>query len=158
MGHLKQSNIITNKWVDFFRTHRLLTQIELAIDTQRAPANLAKKFEPLLNDLESLLGNPTPAYLHGDLWSGNHVFSATGVPYLIDPSVYAGHREVDIAMMKLFGGFSERTFSAYQEIYPLQSGWEHRILIYQLYYLLAHVNLHGSGWLRSVLSVLKRVS
>ena len=157
LGHLTQVNTITDDWANFFRNHRLLPQIKMAIEQHRAPISLQQKCAALLQDLENRLGQPNPSYLHGDLWSGNHLFSTQGTPYLIDPAAYAGHREVDIAMMKLFGGYPENVFAAYQEVYPLEPGWQNRILIYQLYYLLAHVNLHGSGWLTSVFSLLQRL-
>ncbi len=88
--------------------------------------------------------------LHGDLWGGNLLVGPRGEPCLIDPAVYAGHREVDLAMMRLFGGFGTRVFQSYQESYPLQDGHEQRVHLYQLYPLLVHVNLFGSGYVSSV--------
>ena len=98
-----------------------------------------------------------PARIHGDLWSGNHLFDRQGQPWLIDPAACGGHREMDIAMMHLFGGYSSSCFAAYQEIWPLQPEWKERLALWQLYYLLAHVNLHGVSWMSSVLSCLKKL-
>jgi fructosamine-3-kinase len=92
--------------------------------------------------------------LHGDLWGGNLMCDELGAPCLIDPAVYAGHREMDLAMMRLFGGFSARTFQAYEEAFPLAGGYEERVPLYQLYPLLVHVNLFGGSYLASVESAL----
>jgi len=88
--------------------------------------------------------------LHGDLWGGNLHADDGGRPCLIDPAVYGGHREVDLAMMRLFGGFSERVFAAYEEAWPLAPGAEARVPVYQLYPLLVHVNLFGGAYVGSV--------
>ena len=96
-----------------------------------------------------------PARLHGDLWSGNAICDASGVPWLVDPAVYGGHREIDLAMMDLFGGFSKRVFDAYDEAFPLAPGWRERIALYQLYPLLVHLNLFGSGYLGRLVSALE---
>jgi fructosamine-3-kinase len=87
-----------------------------------------------------------PALLHGDLWSGNVISDEKGAPVWIDPAVYYGHREMDLAMMKLFGGFSEAVFSTYQEHFPLEANWQERIPYHQLYPLLVHLNLFGSSY------------
>jgi len=91
-----------------------------------------------------------PARLHGDLWGGNALCDEHGEPVLIDPAVYGGHREIDLAMMKLFGGFGARCFAAYHEAYPLAPGHERRVALYQLYPLLAHVCLFGGGYVAQV--------
>ena len=156
LGHLEQKNQQMDNWIDFFRDHRLIQQMEML---ENHHLNLiGNKIDKLLNNLNSILdGSESPSHLHGDLWSGNHIISETGKPYLIDPSVYAGHREVDLAMMTLFGGFDRSVFLAYEEEYPLIPGWENRLLVYQLYYLLAHVNLHGDNWLTRVNAHLSRI-
>ncbi|MBC8133352.1 MAG: fructosamine kinase family protein, partial [Deltaproteobacteria bacterium] len=98
-----------------------------------------------------------PARLHGDLWSGNVMCDENGAPCLIDPATYRGHREVDLAMMRLFGGFPPRTFSAYDEAFPYSAGHSERVGLYQLYPLLVHVNLFGETYLASVESALSRL-
>ena len=87
-----------------------------------------------------------PARLHGDLWAGNVMGDAEGHPWLIDPSAFGGHRELDLAMLRLFGGPSERMFSAYQEAHPLADGWRERVELYQLSPLLVHALLFGGSY------------
>ncbi|MEM6336835.1 MAG: fructosamine kinase family protein, partial [Bacteroidota bacterium] len=89
---------------------------------------------------------PRPSVLHGDLWSGNRLSDASGQPVLIDPAAYAGHREADLAMTELFGGFSASFYEAYQATWPLDPGYERRRRIYNLYHLLNHLNLFGAGY------------
>jgi fructosamine-3-kinase len=101
--------------------------------------------------MDDLTGPPEPpSRLHGDLWSGNVMVDDDGAPCLIDPAVYAGHREVDLAMLRLFGGMSARTLAAYHEAAPLADGHESRVALYQLYPLLVHVNLFGGSYVSSV--------
>jgi fructosamine-3-kinase len=108
-------------------------------------------FERLASRLPGLVGPAEPpARLHGDLWGGNLHIDEDGAPCLIDPAVYGGHREVDLAMMRLFGGFSEGVFRAYQEAWPLAPSHAERITLYQLYPLMVHVNLFGGGYVDSV--------
>jgi fructosamine-3-kinase len=95
--------------------------------------------------------------LHGDLWGGNLHVDETGAPCLIDPAAYGGHREVDLAMMRLFGGFAPKVFAAYEEAYPLMPGAAERVALYQLYPLLVHVNLFGAGYVGSVEGALSRL-
>jgi fructosamine-3-kinase len=87
-----------------------------------------------------------PSRLHGDLWSGNVMADRRGRPWLIDPSAYGGHREVDLAMLRLFGAPSERVFAAYQERSPLAGGWRERVELYQLLPLLVHAALFGGSY------------
>jgi fructosamine-3-kinase len=84
--------------------------------------------------------------LHGDFWSGNTFFDTQGQPVFIDPVVSYGHREVDLAMSQLFGGFRREFIDSYQEILPMRAGWEERLTIYQLYYLLVHLNTFGESY------------
>ena len=94
-----------------------------------------------------------PALLHGDLWSGNYLVSRQGTPFLIDPSVHYGHAEVDLAMSLLFGGFSSRFYDAYFEVSPKVAGFEKRVALYQLYYLLVHLNLFGRSYYPRVIEI-----
>jgi len=156
LGTLFQNNQPEHSWQKFFHHKRLLPQLRLIENNGYGTPDLRKQINSLLQTLHKRLADPEPpARIHGDLWSGNHLFDQQGTPVLIDPSAYGGHREMDIAMMHLFGGYPPQTFAAYQEIYPLQPGWRERIPLYQLYYLMAHLNLHGSSWLHSVTATLK---
>jgi fructosamine-3-kinase len=155
VGRLPQSNRVHATWADFYRSERLEAQLRAAIAARRAPAALSRDFERLFARLPELVGAAEPpARLHGDLWAGNLHRDELGAPCLIDPAVYGGHREVDLAMMQLFGGFSARVFSAYAEAFPLSPGHRERIALYQLYPLLVHVNLFGGSYLSAVQSAL----
>ncbi|HEY8923631.1 MAG TPA: fructosamine kinase family protein, partial [Polyangia bacterium] len=126
-----------------------------ALDAGVAPASLGRQLDRLCARLDTLVGPPEPpARLHGDLWGGNSMVDERGSPSLIDPAVYGGHREVDLAMMRLFGGFGPRVFDAYDESYPLADGHEERVALYQLYPLLVHVNLFGGSYVGAVSSAL----
>jgi fructosamine-3-kinase len=151
IGRLAQENREHSSWADFYREQRLEPQLRVAETAGRASPELRRKFEQLFDELPELVGAPEPpARLHGDLWSGNVHVDEQGAPCLIDPAVYGGHREVDLAMMRLFGGFSERVFSAYSEAFPLSHGHAERVKLYQLYPLLVHLNLFGGSYLGSV--------
>ena len=151
IARLVQENRPHASWADFYREQRLEPQLRAAVAAGRAPPALLRKFEQLFEVLPELVRNPeAPARLHGDLWSGNLHVDEQGAPCLIDPAVYGGHREMDLAMMRLFGGFSERVFAAYAEAYPLSHGHAERVRLCQLYPLLVHVNLFGGGYLGSL--------
>ena len=113
--------------------------------------NLIKKVPDLISGTEE-----EPSLLHGDLWSGNYLIDERGIPWLIDPAVYYGHREADLAMTSLFGGFSNTFYSAYKSAYPISQGYAEREPLYQLYHLLNHLNLFGTGYYSQVISILKR--
>jgi fructosamine-3-kinase len=118
---------------------------------------MQRSFERLFQNLTELVGpDEPPARLHGDLWGGNLHVAEDGAPCLIDPAAYGGHREMDLAMMQLFGGFSPRVFEAYAESYPLGPGHAERVPLYQLYPLLVHVNLFGGSYVAAVERALAR--
>ena len=151
IGRLPQANAMHPTWAEFYRVERLEAQLRTAVDARRAPPALARDFERLFSRLPALVGEPEPAArLHGDLWGGNLHIDERGAPCLIDPAVYGGHREMDLAMMQLFGGFGARVFSAYAEAFPLSPGHRERVALYQLYPLLVHLNLFGGSYLSSV--------
>ena len=111
----------------------------------------------LIDALPDLVGpDEPPARLHGDLWSGNAICDASGGPCLIDPAVYGGHREIDLAMMRLFGGFPESVYAGYAEAWALEPEADERVELYQLYPLLVHVVLFGSSYFEGVLRALGR--
>ena len=117
---------------------------------------MAFRFERLFHRLDHLFPSEAPALLHGDLWSGNLLGDAQGRPVLIDPAVYYGHREMDLAMTRLFGGFDPGFHTAYQAEWPLEAGWEERVDLCNLYPLLVHVNLFGGSYVAQVEAVLRR--
>jgi fructosamine-3-kinase len=152
IGRLPQSNapLAEPGWAAFYRARRLEPQLRRAVDAGLATPGLRRSCDRLFTVLEERVGPPEPpARLHGDLWGGNLLVDETGSPCLIDPAVHGGHREVDLAMMRLFGGFSTRVFAAYHEAAPLAEGADERVPLYQLYFLLVHVNQFGGSYLGS---------
>lgn len=156
IGSLPQRNTSAASWVEFFIEHRLSAQLHMAIIQNRIDNVVVRKFDSLFRMLPEILPEEHPSLLHGDLWGGNIMTTSAGDPCLIDPAVYYGHREVDLAMTQLFGGFDPSFLSYYEEEYPLQPGWEGRLDVYNLYPLLVHVNLFGGGYSGQILSILKR--
>lgn len=156
IGSLPQRNELAPSWVDFFVQHRLNVQLKIARENNRIEPATVGKFEMLFKRLPSLLPAEAPALLHGDLWSGNLMTDASGQPCLIDPAVYYGHREADLAMTQLFGGFADLFLQSYNDEFPLEAGYEKRVDIFNLYPLLVHVNLFGGAYLSQVMSVLDR--
>jgi fructosamine-3-kinase len=157
IGTLPQDNGHEDDWPTFYARRRLAPQLERAARAGRATGAMQRGFARLYERLPELVGPAEPpARLHGDLWGGNCFADDGGSPVLIDPAVYGGHREMDLAMMQLFGGFSDRVLAAYDEALPLAPGWEERVPLYQLYPLMVHVNLFGGGYASSVERVLAR--
>ncbi len=157
IGRLAQSNAARLTWLEFYRDERLRPQLSMAARAGRAPPALLRNFERLFAKLPELVGGAEPpSRLHGDLWAGNLHIDEQGAPCLIDPAVYGGHREIDLSMMKLFGGFGARVFSAYAEAFPLSPGHGERVALYQLYPLLVHLNLFGGSYLGALQSSLAR--
>lgn len=154
IGSLKQINAQEKNWIKFFIEHRLQHQLKLAIDHQRLNVSIAKQFDVLFGKLPHLLPNEKPALIHGDLWSGNLITNEKGEPCLIDPAVYFGNREMEIAFTRLFGGFSHRFYESYNEAFPLEASYLKRTDIFNLYPLLVHVNLFGGGYATQVVSIL----
>ncbi len=155
IGSLPQLNKTATDWTAFYVQERLLTQIQIARDTHRLSDTEIPSEGQLLKTCHNLFPKLKPSLLHGDLWSGNYLISENGTPCLVDPAVYYGHHEVDIAMTKLFGGFDSCFYSAYTEHFPKLGGEKERSEIYQLYYLLVHLNLFGSSYKSSVTGILK---
>lgn len=151
IGSLAQPNPWTPTWAAFWREARLRPQLDAAFREGRLTPADREWAGPVLDAVEPALApvaQATPALLHGDLWSGNVHAGPNGGPVLVDPAVYLGHGEVDLAMAELFGGFRRETFTAYAEAAPSPPGYaDVRRPLYQLYYLLAHVRLFGGGYL-----------
>jgi len=156
IGSLPQQNKSHSHWADFYVSERLLPQLRLAIDQRLLRKQEIPSQMHILSRCESLFPKTKPALLHGDLWSGNYMISSEGTPYVVDPASYYGHHEVDMAMTRLFGGFGSSFYGAYREHYPRAPFEDERTEIYQLYYLLVHLNLFGRSYYSSVESILKR--
>lgn len=155
MGSLPQLNAQKNSWIDFFIIQRLEVQLKIATDFHAVENSLTKKFHALYKKLPSILHEEKPSLVHGDLWSGNLITDEKGNPCLIDPAVYYGHREIDLAMTQLFGGFNDAFYQSYQNAYPTLPGLQERLDIYNLYPLLVHVNLFGQSYLSQVNTILR---
>lgn len=158
IGTLPQPNGWLDDWTTFWRERRLEPQLRLAYRAGHFGAADRRRFDRLLTDLDELLDGAEgdgASLLHGDLWSGNAHVLASGEPALVDPASYHGHREVDLAMAELFGGFPPAFFYAYDEAWPIEPAYrETRRPIYQLYYLLVHVNLFGGAYVGNTLRAL----
>ncbi len=151
IGQTLQRNTWEGRWPVFFRDHRLFPQAAQARVSGRWQRAWDRPFERLCRHLDDLLpGRPAPSLLHGDLWSGNVMAAADGAPALVDPAVYHGHREADLAMTRLFGGFDPRFYAAYREAWPPDAGEEIRRDVYNLYHLLNHLNLFGDAYAGAV--------
>ena len=154
IGSLPQKNTFDFDSVEFFINSRILPQVRILEKT--FSINIYSNFEKLFKLLPHLLPLEKPSLLHGDLWNGNYLVNNKGEPTLIDPSIYYGSREVDIAMTKLFGGFPKEFYASYNLEFPLREKWEDRVDIWNLYPLLVHANLFGSGYLKQIQSILKK--
>jgi fructosamine-3-kinase len=149
IGPLPQPNAAMPTWPEFYRERRLAPVIAAA--AARLDLEVRRSLDRLLPRVDELAAtDEPPCVVHGDLWSGNVMADTAGAPCLVDPAAYAGNREVDLAMLMLFGAPSERFFSAYDEVAPREPGFAARVPLYQLYFLLVHVALFGAGYLSSV--------
>jgi protein-ribulosamine 3-kinase len=155
LGTYLQQNTFTDTWNDFYSQYRILAMIKLIRDQGKIAANTAKSAENFCSKLPEIFPGEPPALLHGDLWSGNYLINAKSEAALIDPAVYCGHREMDIGMSKLFGGFNEQFYSSYNEEYPLEKGWQQRLPYTQLYPLLFHAYAFGGSYVERVKQILK---
>lgn len=155
LGSGVQINTAMDSWVDFFRECRLAPLFEQT--ASYFSQDERRKAGILLDRLDRYLPEPEiPSLLHGDLWGGNYMIDKEGNPWLIDPASYVGHAEADLAMTELFGGFSDSFYAAYSEASGIDSGYRDRKDLYNLYHLLKHLKLFGTGYLGSALSVLSR--
>lgn len=156
IGSLPQSNRMYDSWTEFFILERLEPQVKMARDDGKIGNAFSQKFEKLFSVLENIFPVEKPALLHGDLWSGNYMTGSRGEAVIIDPAVYYGHREMDLGMTMLFGGFSSEFYSAYNEEFPLEKDRKKRTDICNLYPLMVHTNLFGGSYGMQVESILRR--
>jgi fructosamine-3-kinase len=150
VGSLPQLNDQHPDWASFFAEQRLEVQAKLAFDAGLIDRQTLKRFSNLYSRLSSIFPVEPPCLIHGDLWNGNYLTDDEGRACLIDPAVYYGHREMDIGMSKLFGGFHFNFYAAYTKAWPLEPGWQARVDICNLYPLMVHVNLFGGSYLEPV--------
>lgn len=146
-----------NNWAEFYFNKRILYQYKLTEQNSYATGELKNGISRLEKNIEDIIGDSEepPSLLHGDLWGGNYIVDENGDACLIDPAVYYGHREADLAMTKLFGGFSSEFYHSYDEAFPLADGYEYRENIYKLYHILNHLNLFGRAYYSQAISLIK---
>lgn len=157
IGPTPQINTQSDDWIEFFREHRLGFQLALA-SRNGYGGELQELGEALLGRLPAFFADyaPEASLLHGDLWGGNWGV-ADGEPVIFDPAVHYGDRESDIAMTRLFGGFGKSFYAAYNSAWPMAAGHEQRCDLYQLYHVLNHLNLFGSGYHGQALGLMRRL-
>jgi fructosamine-3-kinase len=156
-GSLRLPNEPSDGWPEFYAERRLRPLVAQARERGALSHAALDALERVCDRVGELCGPAEPpARLHGDLWSGNVMADRHGRPWLIDPSAYGGHREVDLALLRLFGTPSERVFAAYEELTPLADGWEERVELYQLLPLLVHALLFGGSYAGAVERVARR--
>lgn len=160
IGSTQQINLPQSRsWKEFFIANRIEYQFRLAEQNGYIDKEIISLLQRLEKQIDALIpddGEP-PSLLHGDLWSGNYLCLESDVPAIIDPAVYYGHREADLAMTMLFGGFSETFYASYHETYPLNEGWKRRCEFYKLYHLFNHLNLFGKGYYSQVVETMKKL-
>jgi protein-ribulosamine 3-kinase len=158
IGSTPQNNALEKDGIVFFRDQRIDFQRKLARQSGLLPVAIDKKIDSLCDDLGKFLNisGEKPALLHGDLWSGNYFPDSEGKPCIFDPAVYYGLREADLAMTELFGRLPQNFYDVYQEIFPMNPGYQERKDLFNLYHLLNHLNIFGSSYLYSVQQVVKR--
>lgn len=156
MGQLAQKNTYCTNFSTFFTENRLQPQVQLAVEKGLLQTKDIQSFERLYKQLPSIFPVEEPSAIHGDLWSGNFIATVNNKVVFIDPAVYYGHREVDVSMSLLFGGFSELFYQIYKEVCPLEKGFSKRKDIYNLYPLLIHLNLFGKSYLKSIQTIVSR--
>ncbi len=154
IGSLSQINKPESFASEFYINQRLEPQFKLASEKGFPFSSLDLFFKNISEEIPK----EVPSLIHGDLWNGNYLVSENNEPVLIDPAVAFAPREMDLAMMQLFGGFPQEVYDTYHELFPLNHNWKNRIPIWQLYYLLVHLNLFGSGYLSQVTKIIKSFS
>lgn len=156
IGSLPQSNRRHDHWIDFFVEERIGPQLKMAVDSGKTGSSILQNWKRLAVRLGEIFPSCTPSLLHGDLWGGNYMFDNTGNGVLIDPAVYYGHPEMDLAFTTMFGGFTAGFYRGYREEAHIEPGFENRAPICNLYPLLVHVNLFGGHYATRLEAVLKK--
>jgi len=158
IGSLKQINGWQNEWPSFYAQCRIMPLVKILFDEGSYTSKDLNAAQSFCNELTNFFPVEPPALLHGDLWAGNYMIHSSGQVAIFDPAVYRGHREMDIGMTRLFGGFDKRFYDAYNEAYPLAKGWEKRIVVTQLYPLLVHAVLFGGHYVSNTKEILMQFS
>jgi fructosamine-3-kinase len=156
IGSLVQKNNPHPDFFSFFISQRVEPQLKEARNKGSFSLSETRYFDSLFNTIHNIIPAEKPALIHGDLWSGNFMVTQNGSSCLIDPAVYYGHREADIAMTQLFGGFDPEFYHTYNQTWPMENNWQKRMDIFNLYPLLVHVNLFGGSYAQQVLRIIRQ--
>ena len=156
IGSLDQKNDKQDNWAVFFLECRLIPQLQMGISSGWAERASFRRAEQLCRMIDDEFPKEPPSLVHGDLWSGNYLCGENGQPVLVDPAVYYGNREIDLAFSKMFGGFDSSFYDHYQQTLALAEDFEKRIEIHNLYPLLVHANLFGGHYVEQTLRLLSR--
>lgn len=156
IGSLEQQNDRSNSWEYFFITKRIKPLVRMAFDKKLIGKKHLGSFERFYKSYSELIPDEQPSLLHGDLWSGNLLCNINQKAIFIDPAIYFGHREMDISMTKMFGGFDPSYLDTYIENLPMEQGWENRIPIHNLYPKMVHLVLFGKSYLGGIENVIER--
>jgi len=155
IGRLPQCNDKHNSWSAFYTQCRIIPLATQLYNDGALSSSDIKTVQFFCSRLDELFPEEKPSLLHGDLWSGNYLITNNGQAALIDPAVYCGHREMDIGMTKLFGGFDQRFYEAYNEYYPMEKGWQYRLSLTQAYPLLVHAVMFGGHYVSQAMEVMR---
>jgi protein-ribulosamine 3-kinase len=158
IGSIPQINNKKSDWTSFYKSMRLEPLVKKGFDTGHIEKKTLRSFDKLYKELDNLIPIEPPSLIHGDLWHGNIISDENTFPVLIDPAVYYGHREIDLAMLLLFGHISNETMEAYNSIYSLDNHWKKRTDLHQLYPLLVHLIIFGGSYIGSIQKILRRYS
>ncbi|HET9746271.1 MAG TPA: fructosamine kinase family protein, partial [Chitinophagaceae bacterium] len=143
-------------WSSFYAQCRIIPLVKRLVDEGAISFKDMETAETLCNKLENIFPREPASLLHGDLWAGNYLVHSSGYAAIFDPAVYFGHREMDIGMTRLFGGFDHEFYNVYNQTYPLENGWEQRLPVAQLYPILVHAVLFGGHYCRQAMDIVKR--
>jgi fructosamine-3-kinase len=143
-------------WASFYAHDRLRPLARIAAEAGALAPGTIARLERLAGTLDRFDDGAPPSRLHGDLWAGNRIVDVSGVSWLVDPAAHGGHREFDLAMMRLFGGFGTACFDAYAEVWPLADGWEDRVALHQIAPLVVHAVKFGGGYVQAATAAITR--
>lgn len=158
IGSLPQENTIHDSWYSFYKECRIMALVQVLFNTGAFSKQDIAVAEALCGKISQRFPQEIPSLLHGDLWAGNFMITSSGDAAIFDPAVYYGHREMDIGMTKLFGGFDQRFYDGYNSIYPLEKHWLERLPLTQLYPVLVHAILFGGHYISTAREIMKRFS
>jgi fructosamine-3-kinase len=156
IGSLLQHNKPFDNWPEFFVSQRIHPLVKKLVDSRHFSFHDLRLAEKFCLTIKNFFPVETPSILHGDLWSGNFMTAHSGYAAIYDPAVYFGHREMDLGMARLFGGFDSRFFHAYNDIYPLEKDWTERLPVTQLYPILVHAILFGGHYITNAKNIIRR--